>query len=80
MPRFYFDVAETQGLVKDKEGILLPNASAAIAEARLSARDFAIEGLRESTSVGKRKLIVRDHHGKTLFECSVKDVVDDLMA
>jgi hypothetical protein len=80
MPRFYFDVADEHGMVKDQHGLILPNASAAIAEARLSARDFAIEDLRDATAIGKRKLIVRDHHNKTLFECSVRDVVSDFMA
>jgi hypothetical protein len=45
MPRYYFDVQDTQGLYRDDVGLDFPHMDAAIAEARRALADMARESL-----------------------------------
>jgi hypothetical protein len=44
--RYFFNVRDRRGLIRDKEGSELPDLAAARIEAWLSARDFAMEDLK----------------------------------
>jgi hypothetical protein len=78
MARFYFHIEDKCELICDEEGLELPNLDAAIAEARLSARDFAAECIRAGIPVDGRKIRVLDAQGRTLFQYAVKDVIAEI--
>jgi len=64
--RYFFNVRDREGLVCDKEGSELPNLEAARREARLSARDFAVDDLRAGRPVAERQIEITDSAGHML--------------
>ena len=61
MPRFYFDLDNGDGLVRDQEGIELGDATEARDVAVRSARDVAASEIREGRGVSLSSFIaIRD--------------------
>jgi hypothetical protein len=68
MERFYFHIRADGILIPDEEGMDLPDAQAAVAELRASARDLCAthpSGMIEMT----------DAHGKVLTQISARAVL-----
>jgi hypothetical protein len=75
MPRYYFHIREGQDLVRDEEGTEASDLEAAKSEARDSARDLAIDGIRNKRPLEGRLVEVADGEGKTLAVIAIRDVV-----
>lgn len=73
--RYFFHVRDKQGLIKDEEGTELPTLAAARFEARLSARDFAMEDLRRGGPILVREIEIEDEKGNVLGTLPVLDIV-----
>jgi hypothetical protein len=78
MPRYFFHIRQLGSWVRDEEGMDLPNLSAAIIEARHSARDFATQQIKEGKAVDGRELIVEDASGAIVYEFAVRDIRDEM--
>jgi hypothetical protein len=66
MPRFYFDLRRENVVDPDREGLLLPNANIARAQAARAAIDMVREAAPPDTA--ELAIAVRDEQGKYLFE------------
>ena len=75
MPRYYFHIRDGQDLVQDEEGSEVADLEAAKSEARDSARDLAIDEIRNKRPVDGRKVEIADGDGQTLAVVAVRDVV-----
>jgi hypothetical protein len=67
MPRFYFDVRRDNVIALDQDGVLLPSASAARAEAARTAVDMVKDRLLFE-EIADFVIAVRDERGEALFE------------
>jgi hypothetical protein len=76
MPIYYFNIRAGEDLIRDEEGTDLPDIETAISEARQSARDLAIEELRNGQKVDGRCIEIVDSEGKKVAVVAVRDVVD----
>ena len=76
MPRYYFHIRDENGFIEDDEGTEAPDLENAKSEARASARDLAIDEIRNKRPVDGRKVEVADEDGKTLAVIAVRDVVN----
>ena len=74
MPRYFFNFLEDQSrnLVRDSEGIVLPDAGEAKREALGLARDFADHGF--SQSMQSWEIVVVDESGKEVLSLPLADV------
>ena len=73
--RYFFHMHDSQGVVTDDEGSELPDLSAAQDEARLSARDFAIEGLKSGRGLSGRWISIADGDGKVLDTLTIRAIM-----
>ena len=73
--RYFFHIRSDDGLIRDEEGTELPDIDAARSEARLSARDFAMDDLRRGVPVVPRRIEIADDCGQVLGMLPVRDVV-----
>ena len=73
--RYYFNIRDQDGLICDEEGTELPDMEAAREEARLSARDFAIDDLRRDSPIGSRQIEIADERGTLMGAILVRDIV-----
>ncbi len=75
MPRYYFHIRDGENRVEDEEGTEVPDLEAAKSEARASARDLAIDEIRNERPVDGRVIEVADDQGKMLLTIAIRDVV-----
>jgi hypothetical protein len=73
--RYFFNVRDGEELVCDKEGSELPNLEAARQEARMSARDFAVDDLRAGHPVAARQIEITDSAGHMLETMQTRAVL-----
>ena len=66
MARFYFHFLEGTSLATDDEGIELPDLSAAVREAELSARELLADAIKANKSEVLEAVIVTDRSGERL--------------
>jgi len=66
MARFYFHFLEGTSLAADDEGIELPDLSAAVREAELSARELLADAIKANKSEVQEAVIVTDYSGERL--------------
>lgn len=68
MPRYYFDLIDSDGLVLDEEGIMLRDLDAAQQEAARTLGDMARDLSRESGSAAAQHMAidVRDEFGRVM--------------
>ena len=76
MPRYYFDVRRNGVTERDPDGLDLPNATAARAEAKATAVIEMVKDLvpDEQPNFGIR---VRDESGRVLFEVNAFVLMED---
>ena len=70
MPLYHFHVRHEDGLVEDEEGLVLPHAAAAYAEAMRSALEF----VADVEEPGHIQLEVRDGAGVLVLKASVQEL------
>ena len=66
MPRFFLHIREAAGLVEDPDGSLVPDLSAACAEAAAAAREIAAEHLRAGKPLNALRFEICDGAGHLL--------------
>ncbi|HWF64548.1 MAG TPA: hypothetical protein VN685_08060 [Rhizomicrobium sp.] len=74
--RYFFHIRDEGGLIMDREGTELPDIDAARKEARLSARDFAMDDLRGGRRVAERRIEITDGEGLMLEALQARDIVN----
>jgi len=73
--KFYFHVRDIESYDEDVEGTELPSLSAAVEEARQSAREMVAELVLQDALVDGRRFEIADETGDVLEVVSFKDVV-----
>lgn len=76
MPRFYIDIRDRSGLLKDEEGAVYEHLEDALDEAKASARDLIQQYLGSRTALGATCVEVRDVQGRTVASLTVAEVLD----
>lgn len=67
MPSYFFHIHDSDEIILDEEGSVLPDVEAARAEAIQSARDILAEHVRLGDLIDGRRFEVADESGKVLF-------------
>jgi hypothetical protein len=66
MPRFFIDLRDQTGLVKDEEGSIYSHIGDALDEAKASARDLVQQYMDNRIPLGTSCVEVRDVQGRTV--------------
>ena len=66
MPRFYLHIKDGTDLIRDEEGMDLPSAAHARAEALVSARELWADAIRAGRDVGADADVIAGEDGKHL--------------
>jgi hypothetical protein len=76
MPRFFIDLRDSKGLVKDEEGAIYPHIEDALDEAKASARDLAQQCVRDRIPISSTCVEIRDVQGRTVAALTVAEVLE----
>ena len=76
MLRFFIDLRDRSGLVRDEEGAIYSHIEDALDEAKASARDLAKQYMDERISLGSTCVEVRDVQGRTVATLTVAEVLE----
>jgi hypothetical protein len=76
MPRFFIDLRDESGLVKDQEGAVYSHIEDALDEAKASARDLVRQYMDNQTPLGTTCVEVRDVQGRTIATLTVAEVLE----
>ena len=76
MPRFFIDLRDRSGLVRDEEGAIYSHIEDALDEAKASARDLAKQYMDERLSLGSTCVEIRDVQGRTVATLTVAEVLE----
>jgi hypothetical protein len=66
MPRYFFHIRSSDGIIQDPDGTELPDIVAARMEAELSARDLLADLLRQGIRLDGQMFEISDSDGKVL--------------
>ena len=66
MPRFFLHIKDGSDLIRDEEGMDLPSAAHARAEAVASARELWADAIRVGRDLGADAFVIADQDGKQL--------------
>jgi hypothetical protein len=76
MPKYYFNIADESGFIRDEEGMDLPNLAAAQSEAEESARELLANAIRSQKEVDGRQVSLTDKSGSVLQAVKLRDMLD----
>ena len=76
MPRYYIDLRDRTGLVRDVEGSIYNHIEDALDEAKASARDLVQQYMDNPISLGTSCVEVRDVQGRTVATVTVAEVLE----
>ena len=76
MPRYFFNVRQGASVVPDSEGSELSDLATAEFEARLTARDLALEYIKAGCPVDGREIEILDERGTLIESIKVRSIVD----
>ena len=76
MPRFFIDLRNGTGLVRDEEGAIYDHIEDALDEAKASARDLVRQYMDARTPLGESCVEVRDLKGRTVATLTVAEVLE----
>lgn len=76
MSLYFFHVRDGKNLIRDHDGIELPDFSAALSEARAAMRELAIEALRQARAAHRLEVEINDGSGRTLEVITFDDIVN----
>jgi hypothetical protein len=66
MPRFFLHIKDGTYLIRDEEGVELPSAAHARAEALASARDLCADAIRAGKDITADAYVIADENGSHL--------------
>lgn len=75
MPNYYFHIRSSAGLIRDPEGIELPDLDAALAEAKRSARELLADLLKEDAVLDGQTFEISDADGLVLARLPFRSVL-----
>lgn len=75
MPRFYFHMRSHAEIVRDLEGVEMPDAQMALEEAREAAREILSERVRKGEVLDGNEFEVHDELGTKLFTLPFRSVL-----
>jgi hypothetical protein len=75
MPRYYFHIRSSEGLIRDPDGTELPDLATAVSEAELAARDLLAELLRRGGVVDGQVFEITTADGHVLERLPFRDVL-----
>jgi hypothetical protein len=75
MPRFYVHIKEHAHLIRDEEGIDLPTAEDARAEALRAARELWSDAINGGTDLDVEGFVIADETGRELASVAVDEVL-----
>ena len=75
MPLYYFHIRSSAGLIRDPEGIELPDLDAALAEAKRSARELLADLLKEDAVLDGQTFEISDADGLVLARLPFRSVL-----
>ena len=76
MPRFFIDLRNRDGLVKDEEGAIYSHIEDALDEAKASARDLVQQYMDDRIPLGTSCVEIRDVQGRTVATLTVAEVLE----
>jgi hypothetical protein len=76
MPRFFIDLRDSNGLVRDEEGAIYRHVEDALDEAKASARDMAQQYIQHGIPMGSTCVEVRDVQGRTVAALTVAELLE----
>ena len=75
MPRYFFNIRSSEGIIRDPDGTELPDLEAARAEAELSARDLLADLLRQGVTLDGQAFEITDEMGQILERLPFRSVL-----
>jgi hypothetical protein len=75
MPRYYFHIRSSAGLIRDPDGTELPDLASAISEAEGAARDLLAELLREGAVLDGQVFEIADADDQVLERMPLRNVL-----
>lgn len=75
MARYFIDVRDSQGMVRDEEGALFSDIEEALEEAKASARDLVKQYLDNKIPLTETCIEVRDTESRTVATLTVAEVL-----
>jgi hypothetical protein len=75
MPTFFFHIVDGDQVIKDREGVDLPGAKAALEEAEDAARELLSRKVRKGEVIDGQEFRVEDDLGMPLFILPFKSVL-----
>jgi hypothetical protein len=76
VPRFFIDLRDRSGLVRDEEGAIYSHIEDALEEAKASARDLVQQYMDDRIPLGTSCVEVRDVQGRTVATLTVAEVLE----
>jgi len=76
MPRFFIDIRDQTGFVKDEEGAIYLHIEDALDEAKASARDLVHQYMDNKIPLGSSCVEVRDVQGRTVASLTVAEILE----
>jgi hypothetical protein len=76
MPRYFIDLRDRAGLVRDEEGSIYSHIEDALDEAKASARDLVQQYMDNRIPLGTSCVEVRDVQGRTVATVTVAEVLE----
>ena len=76
MPRFFIDLRDQTGLVRDEEGAIYDHIEDALDEAKASARDLMRQYMDDRIPLSTSCVEVRDVQGRTVATLTVAEVLE----
>lgn len=76
MPLYHFNIHQPDGVAIDYEGTECAGLAEALEEAKASARDVALDRIRQGRSTDEPCVEVQDSTGKTVAALSVAEVLE----
>ena len=75
MPRYYFNIRSSTGLIVDPDGTDLPDLAAALTEAERSARELLADLLKAGATLDGQVFEISDDSGELLARLPFRNVL-----
>jgi len=75
MPRYFFHIRTSEGIIRDPDGTVLPDLAAARVEAELSARDLLADLLRQGITLDGQMFEISDDNDQVLDRLPFRSVL-----
>lgn len=79
MPRYFIDLRDAGGIIRDEEGAVYGHIEDALDEAKESARDLVRQYMDDRVSLGSTCVEVRDVQGRTIATLTIAEVLQHPM-